>query len=777
MTGGNQVVGLWPDRAPLRTVANSDTSDAMLEGSEDIAPDVDDASFDDPDPDPEPSPGERWRTGVSLLCLIAAIGWLGFLGWIEAPHWLATPPDAFRVALVIALACPPLALLAMVHSLAHRGSRAESGHYLRAADALRAENQRLEATLAHVEAKLAAGRVSVAETSQSLMALGEDTAVRMQGVANTMRTEVDIIGTQAQALRSSAASARADLAVLLSDLPKAHSESRKMVAQIDAAGTSANEAAAQLEARLIALSARGREADEIASGAAQQLAVHLARVESVSASAGDRLAQASALMAQSVDTALDHAARASDAARQGLEAQGAAMMALADQAQAALAKTGAESGEAIATRIADAQARVETMARQLAEQSATTARLIDTLRTGLDDLDTRFAGLDDANTVRGGRIADTLDALSAHTGSLSTALETGSARAETLIGRTEKLMTALDATRHELDETLPAAFERIDARATTSRQTLATVAPEVAAVEASAGAALDRLMEAEALLAKQQALLQNFADTAEARIAASREAAAALTSELSTADSAAHALAEGASASLIDAMIRVRETAQTASERAREAISRVIPDAADQLSEATREALSRTISEQVGMHIADLTATAERALETAHHASDRLMRQMLTIADTSAAVEARIEEAKAQTVESDRDNFARRVALLIESLNSTAIDITKVLSNEVTDSAWAAYLRGDRTVFTRRAVRLLDTTDAREILRHYDTDTEFREQVNRYIHDFEAMLRNTLSTRDGSALSVTLLSSDMGKLYVALAQAIERLRH
>ena len=30
--------------------------------------------------------------------------------------------------------------------------------------------------------------------------------------------------------------------------------------------------------------------------------------------------------------------------------------------------------------------------------------------------------------------------------------------------------------------------------------------------------------------------------------------------------------------------------------------------------------------------------------------------------------------------------------------------------------------------------------------------------------------------RDGSALGVTLLSSDMGKLYVALAQAIERLR-
>ena len=102
--------------------------------------------------------------------------------------------------------------------------------------------------------------------------------------------------------------------------------------------------------------------------------------------------------------------------------------------------------------------------------------------------------------------------------------------------------------------------------------------------------------------------------------------------------------------------------------------------------------------------------------------------------------------------------------------------MTKILSNDVTDTAWAAYLKGDRGVFTRRAVRLLDNSDSREIVRHYEEEPEFREQVNRYIHDFESMLRRILADRDGSPLGVTLLSSDMGKLYVALAQAIDRLR-
>ena len=38
------------------------------------------------------------------------------------------------------------------------------------------------------------------------------------------------------------------------------------------------------------------------------------------------------------------------------------------------------------------------------------------------------------------------------------------------------------------------------------------------------------------------------------------------------------------------------------------------------------------------------------------------------------------------------------------------------------------------------------------------------------------LLRLLIGARDGSAISVTLLSSDIGKLYVALAQAIDRLR-
>ncbi|HKX22016.1 MAG TPA: hypothetical protein VJM81_01940, partial [Rhizorhapis sp.] len=290
-------------------------------------------------------------------------------------------------------------------------------------------------------------------------------------------------------------------------------------------------------------------------------------------------------------------------------------------------------------------------------------------------------------------------------------------------------------------------------------------------------AILGRVNEAEEMIRAQATLLREWLSGAEAHIVTNRIEVEKLGSAIAAADEQSERLAQQAGPKLIEALLRVKETAEQAAERARQSLARTIPEAADALGKASQKALDDAVSQKVVAQMEQISVVAQNALTSAHQATERLMRQMMTIADTSASVERRIDEARHEAEERDRDSFARRVAVLIEALNSTAIDVSKILSNEVTDSSWAAYLKGDRGVFTRRAVKLLDTGEAREISHHYDQDAEFREHVNRYIHDFEAMLRHILATRDGSALAVTLLSSDMGKLYVALAQAIERLRN
>ena len=109
-------------------------------------------------------------------------------------------------------------------------------------------------------------------------------------------------------------------------------------------------------------------------------------------------------------------------------------------------------------------------------------------------------------------------------------------------------------------------------------------------------------------------------------------------------------------------------------------------------------------------------------------------------------------------------------------MHSAAIDVGKILSDEIDDKAWGAYLKGNRGVFTSRAVRLIGGSETRAIRAHYDVDLEFQRSVNRYVHDFEAMLRRVIAERDGGIIAVTLMSSDMGKLYAALAQAIDKRR-
>jgi hypothetical protein len=155
----------------------------------------------------------------------------------------------------------------------------------------------------------------------------------------------------------------------------------------------------------------------------------------------------------------------------------------------------------------------------------------------------------------------------------------------------------------------------------------------------------------------------------------------------------------------------------------------------------------------------------------------QLRDQLVRVNELTGNLEQRVARARELAEEQVNNDFARRMALITDSLNSAAIDIGGALSTEVADTAWDAYLKGDRGIFTRRAVRLIDNGMARDIAELYQRDDSFKTNVSRYIHDFEAMLRATLSTRDGHVLSVTMLGSDMGKLYVALAQSIQRFRN
>lgn len=237
------------------------------------------------------------------------------------------------------------------------------------------------------------------------------------------------------------------------------------------------------------------------------------------------------------------------------------------------------------------------------------------------------------------------------------------------------------------------------------------------------------------------------------------------------------ALAEQAQAELKSAIEALVAAAREAVSEIENGSAAAVNALAERLAEQSGAAIDAAVQARTVPVAEQLEAAAARAAGVSREAATQLRDQLAKVNDLASNLERRVAQTRTRAEEQVDNDFARRVALITESLNSNAIDIAKAMDSDVSDTAWAAYLKGDRGIFTRRAVRLLEPNESKAISRLYQEEPGFREHVSRYIHDFEAMLRQLLSTRDGHALGVTLLSSDMGKLYVALAQAIERLRN
>lgn len=718
-----------------------------------------DMAFTDPVEDAAaPPPASAGEKALLALIGVLAFGWIALMISLAINAFGAGVPTLAEAVQGISVAAGPLALIVTLLILWQRNSARTAQRFADVARGVRMESLALDAVLSLTSRRLAEDRMAVSEQADRLLILADQTALKLREATDDISREIAALGERSKELDTAAGTARLDMGVLLADLPRAEQQTRTLAETIRSAGLSAHEQAAALDAALATLTVRAREAEDGAAGAANRLSAQISQIGGASEVATRSIEETSSRMSGSIDGVLERATAAVERTHQGILAQGEAINAMIDRAQA--------SADEAATHVAEA----------LAKQSGVGVAMIERIQRGLARVEARFAELDETGRARTERLGDALGQLGGHVERVMASLNDGGTAATTFINRAETLRSAISACLDDLGEALPTALASLETQATRSRELVAAAGPEAERLHTAARDASDALEAARIALDERRAAIDTLADAIDSRLTAVREGTATLGEAIVQVDGEAAKLADSTSPKLVEALIRVRETATQAAERAREALGTIIPRSAEALGNAGREALERAVTDQVEGQIARIAGLSEAAVEAARAASSKLEEQLARIAETSAAVDGQIDEGKAEVENADRDNFSRRVALLIDSLNSTSIDVTKLLSNDASDGAWASYLRGDRGVFTRRAVKLLENGEAREITRHYEDDAEFRDQVNRYIHDFEALLRPILSTRDGSALAVILLSSDMGKLYVALAQAIERLR-
>ena len=594
--------------------------------------------------------------------------------------------------------------------------------------------------------------------------------MRLGSASNELEGSARRITAQGEALDRAAETARIDIGVLLDDLPRAEASARSMAQILQSAGAAALGRAAEFETQVSALSDRTRDADEIIASASQRLIAQLAEIDARSGAAQARVNEAATVSTSTIDALLQRSAEALDEIRGGIDLQAQAVSALVDQAKAGIGRTGIDAADALGSRLVSAESSLDNLAARVSEQDAASQRMIAGIDGGLAALDEKFAALALDGDSRAAAISESLtrvrgelDAIAGQSGDHEGAMEQ-------LADRMSGLRQSVDGLTTDIQDQLTTALS--DAEGGAQRLLAASEAarPHIETARDAAVEAGTRLESGAGAIEAQHDRLAALLAAVDTGIGGAERRLGELSSAIAAAESEASHLSAETGPALVAALLQVREAASHAAERAREAISAVIPASAGQLSDAAHAALETVIRDTLIAQLAEVEGVTTRAVESARGASERLTQQMISIGQSAAALEQHFNETNETQRERDSENFARRVSLLIDSMHSASIDVGKILSDETDDKAWSAYLKGDRGVFTRKAARLMGNAEGRAIDAHYESDLEFQQSVNRYVHDFEAMLRRVTADRDGGAMAVTLMSSDMGKLYAALAQ-------
>ncbi len=606
--------------------------------------------------------------------------------------------------------------------------------------------------------------------------LSADLVARTTGLAEDLEGGLALLDDRLTRLDGAAASARRDLAAVLVGLPKADRQTRDLAGSLRDAGLTAHEGAKALDAQLGLLRHRANEAEEMLTAAANRLAAQLARVDDVGEASGARLSAVVDDAGSALDQLVGHADALVDKSAERLTARAAALRTTLEVADRALVEADEQASARLAARLDLLDDRLRAVADRLSGGDAQMEKQVHALDGRVAELGRALAEITAGATRQLDQFDGGLLRLDERATGLSERIGAGDEAMAFALGRAESLLGALDAAARELDETLPASFGRFERSAGEGFERLANCLPDLERYHALSDETANRLAAASESIDVGANGLTALGGSIDGRLAEASVRLATLAEQLERVSATIDSLQDERTPQLTDRFAELGREADGIGLRAIESVDEAAPAVRARLVEAVTTPVSDAVERVAKDRMAQAAAVASDSVLQVERASEQLRGELVRIEEVGRQLAERSDSVLAMVTQESEAGFSRRVALLIEALNSTAIDVAKVLSNDVSDTAWAAYLKGDRGVFTRRAVRLLDSGEAREIARTYDDDGEFRGQVNRFVHDFEALLRTVLADANGSPMAVTLLSSDTGKLYVALAQSIERLR-
>ncbi len=716
----------------------------------------------------------RYRTSgavIAFACLAAGLGWIAFL----VMRYIASDGVGYQgdIVATTALACSPLILLAVIALVALFLLRETP-----AAEVLplfTPGTERLtHSALASAE-RLSDAHVQMQEQSEALVALAEAATGAMLGSVQGLTAENSRIGESLDNSSRTLAALTEQLSTLGDVAPRIEDRIATLAETLESAGRNLANQSRSLEEQISAAALVAEEVRAQLDTSNDDVRRQMIGLRSDAQATGEELAGLSEIASARIDLTLERVNTVLSLAGQKIEAQNNALDELVNRSTQAIDGAADHSFERFSTHCDEIAARLDSLGTRLDSQSEKSRNWLDGLTQSIAVLSAQFDALESAALDRTQRLNSAVTALSGETQRLGEALDASDTSSAQLIARVEALILTLDSSIRELDESVPAAIGRAEQHMATLTGRIADAGPAIEAMGAVAGNVAHRLGESDQIARAHVQRLTHVLQRSQGVLNAQKQQIGDLAQAIEAANGQIGLLGESVGPQMIAALEQVRVAADAAAARAREAITAAVPDAAQALGAASAQAMEAAMARSVTEQLDRVALVADNAVKAAHRSTDKLNRQMLALTDSSTALEQRLAAAGAMVEEQDQELLSRRSSDLIDALNSRALDVSKWLDTDVGQLDWGNYLKGDQNFFTRRAVRLLSGGEAKDIGRLYAQDADFAEHVNRYIADFETLLRGVLKTRHGSALAVTMLSSDIGKLYVALAQGIDRL--
>jgi len=188
--------------------------------------------------------------------------------------------------------------------------------------------------------------------------------------------------------------------------------------------------------------------------------------------------------------------------------------------------------------------------------------------------------------------------------------------------------------------------------------------------------------------------------------------------------------------------------------------------------EITAQQVENSLSETSGILNAEsinLREASSKAAEEALISSLKFQKQAERLKTASQMATQQSEEIAAKQQSTSGEAFRKASTLIVDSLHSMSIDLARSMDNTLPEDLWNRYRRGEKSIFTRRLLKGKDTERIKSL---YRDNGDFRRYVQQYRAAFNQLLDETEQSEYSQLLFETYASSDVGKVYLLLTDAL-----